>query len=412
MRDGRIVFPGGASYRILVLPAVETMTPELLEKIGTLVRDGAVVAGPPPLKSPSLENYPGCDLKVKALAGELWGGSNAPARTTIRNVGKGRIVWGGEIQRTAAGELYPSYGIVSALLDQDGAGPDFSSSGAFRYTHRTLPEREVYFVSNRTDLTVTETCIFRDGTRAAELWDAVTGEIRPLAGGIRTDRGATLDVRLEPYQSCFVVFDKNGRSADEPDPKIPDFPAYRTIMAVDGPWTVAFDPKWGGPERIVFDRLEDWSKRPEDGIRHYSGTAVYSRELELPEAGTVPAGSKLFLDLGTVREIARVRLNGQDLGIVWTAPWRVEITEVVRPRENRLEIEVANLWPNRLIGDEELPDDGIQKGRWPDWLLKGTPRTSGRYTFTTNRYYKKGDPLLPSGLLGPVSVLSAAGAAR
>jgi hypothetical protein len=132
----------------------------------------------------------------------------------------------------------------------------------------------------------------------------------------------------------------------------------------------------------------------------------------LKTADECQGASKLFLDLGDVREIARVRLNGKDLGVVWTSPWRVEITAVVRPRGNRLEIEVANLWPNRLIGDERLPDDGVREGRWPDWLLNGTPRTSGRFTFTTNRFYKKDDPLLPSGLLGPVSVLSEAGAGR
>jgi len=412
VRDGRIVFPGGASYRILVLPAVQTMTPELLEKIGTLVRDGAVVAGTPPLQSPSLVDYPECDRREKALAEDIWGGFAPPSRTTARRVGRGRILWGGELAKIAQGEIYPSYGIVAAFLDQDGVRPDFTASGAFRYTHRTLPDREIYFVSNRTDLAVTENCVFRDGTRAAELWDAVSGEIRPLRGAVPTDRGISIEIRLEPYGSCFIVFAKNGAAAAGADPILPDFPVFRMIGSLDGPWIVAFDPKWGGPERIVFDRLEDWSKRPEAGIRYYSGRAVYSRVFDLPAAGAVSAGSKIVLDLGTVKDLARVRLNGKDLGVVWTAPWRVEITAAARARDNRLEIEVANLWPNRLIGDEELPDDGVRGGRWPDWLLNGTPRTSGRFTFTPNRSYKKGDLLLPSGLLGPVTIAAAAGGVR
>lgn len=407
VRDGRIVFPGGASYRILVLPAVQTMTPELLEKIGMLVREGAVVAGTPPLKSPSLVDYPECDRRVKALAEDIWGGFTPPSRTAVRRIGRGRVLWGGEFAKVAQGEIYPSYGIVAAFLDQDGVRPDFTASGAFRYAHRTLPEREIYFVSNRTDLTVTEKCVFRDGTRAAELWDAVSGRTRPLAGAVPTDRGISIEIRLEPYESCFVVFAKNGVTGAGADPGLPDFPVFRSIGSLDGPWTVSFDPKWGGPERIVFDRLEDWSKRPEDGIRYYSGRAVYSRAFDLPDEGAASAGSRLVLDLGEVKDLARVRLNGKDLGVVWTAPWRVEITTAARARDNKLEIEVANLWPNRLIGDEALPDDGAQGGRWPDWLLNGTPRTSGRFTFTSSRLYKKDDPLLPSGLLGPVTIAAA-----
>jgi hypothetical protein len=202
---------------------------------------------------------------------------------------------------------------------------------------------------------------------------------------------------------------------------------------------VSFDPKWGGPESVVFEKLEDWTKRPEEGIRHYSGTAIYWKTFDLPQnvfeksnspsrkAGgsdarasgeglcplsgpdrpTLPKGSvnfrtrsqgsgvrgkesgrRLYIDLGTVQSIARVRLNGHNLGIVWTAPWRVEITDAVKPTGNKLEIDVVNLWPNRLIGDAGLPPEK-------------------RYTVTNVQTYKKDSPLLPSGLLGPVSVMAA-----
>ena len=115
---------------------------------------------------------------------------------------------------------------------------------------------------------------------------------------------------------------------------------------------------------------------------------------------------KIYLDVGEIKGMASVRLNGKEQGVVWTAPWQVEITDAVRQQDNRLEIEVANLWPNRLIGDEKMPDDGIKNGKWPDWLLEGTPRTSGRFTFTTKRFYKKDSPLLPSGLFGPVRIVA------
>jgi hypothetical protein len=138
-----------------------------------------------------------------------------------------------------------------------------------------------------------------------------------------------------------------------------------------------------------------------DGIHFYSGEAHYKKTFDMPGVTT---GGKLYLDLGVVKDIARVRLNGKDLGVVWTAPWQVDITNVVRAKGNQLDITIANRWPNRLIGDERLPDDGIRDGKWPEWLLKGEPRPTKRYTFTTYKHYTKASPLLPSGLLGPVRV--------
>ena len=180
-------------------------------------------------------------------------------------------------------------------------------------------------------------------------------------------------------------------------------------MTFTGPWKVSFDPAWGGPAEVQFDSLSDWSGHPDDGIRHYSGSATYAIQFDLPRAQRGTAGSELWLDLGTVRNMARVSLNGKELGILWTAPWRIRIDQRLKEKGNRLEIEVVNLWINRLIGDEREPWDGIEKGRWPDWLLNGEPRPTNRYTFTTHRFYKQGDPLVESGLIGPVKILSFAG---
>jgi len=412
VKDGRVVFPGGASYRILVLPAVETMTPELLAKIGSLVEAGADVVGGPPLKSPSLENYPACDEAVAARAGALWGSREIPARATGRAHGQGRIHWGGElaVKRLAGAPdprtdaLYPEYAATAALLERLGTRPDLTASGSIRYNHRSLPDREVYFISNRTGDAVADVCVFRDGTPAAELWDAVTGETRPLRNLTRRDGGMALPVELEPCQSFFVVFDRKGTAVPDSTGVAQDFPDHEAVMTLSGPWTVAFDSAWGGPERIVFDRLDDWSKREEEGIRHYSGIATYSMTFDLPGSKAASKDRDLCLDLGVVKNLARVRLNGRDLGVVWTAPWRVRISDAVREKGNRLEIEVANLWINRLIGDESEPWDGAEDGQWPVWLLEGKPRPSRRFTFTTHRFYKKDDPLVGSGLLGPVRV--------
>ncbi len=435
---GRVVFPGGASYRLLVLPAVETMTPGLLAKIESLVAAGAAVVGRPPCKSPSLEDYPACDARVAALAENLWGGRAVPAKPVRRAHGLGSIFWGGELSPAVSSDpataiLYPDYAATAAVLEEMGAQPDFAATGSIRSTHRSLPDREIYFISNRTSGTVTDTCVFRDGTENGELWDAVTGEMRPLGGFHRVSGGVSLLVRLEPHQSFFIVFAKAGpgteyrpasaaeanagdavasRNGGPTGPRsgpggaaADDFPDLENMMTIDGPWGVSFDPAWGGPASIIFVGLDDWSKRPEDGIRHYSGIATYSKAFDLPEARALSKSDKLYLDLGEVRNMARVRLNGRDLGVVWTAPWRVTIPGALRTKGNRLEIEVANLWVNRLIGDESEPWDGVENGRWPAWLVEGRPRPTRRFAFTTHRFYKAGDPLLPSGLLGPVRIL-------
>ena len=405
VRNGRIVFPSGVSYRVLVLPSMDTMTPELLAKVESLLRSGAVIVGEPPRKSPSLVGYPQCDRQVRTLAEVIWGGLTPPGSMTPRRYGSGKIYWGGGLSATAPGELYPGYAAVANVLEQEGLVEDFSTSAPFRYTHRSVPGRELYFVSNRSGEAVTAPALFRDGTSSAELWDAVTGRITRIAARRGERKGpAEVTLRLDAHQSAFVVFyerelpgflDRQGSDDSRPRERRLD---------VAGPWTVAFDPAWGGPARIQFSELSDWSRRPEDGIRYYSGVARYATSFDLPESASTGAVRDWVLDLGVVKNLARVRLNGRDLGVVWTAPWEVRITGIVGPARNELEVEVANLWANRLIGDEQYPDDGVQGGQWPEWILNGTPRPSPRFTFTTHRFYKKGDPLQPSGLLGPVTI--------
>jgi hypothetical protein len=181
-----------------------------------------------------------------------------------------------------------------------------------------------------------------------------------------------------------------------------------------GSWEVQFDPKWGGPAQpVVFEHLDDWSKRPEEGIRFYSGAAIYRKRFTLPDSMRLTdPGSRLVLDLGRVAVVAEVRLNGRDLGILWKAPFRVDVTEALKPGANTLEIKVVNLWINRMIGDEHLPEDSDRNPNgtlkaWPAWLAEGKPSPSGRYTFTSWRLWKKGDPLAESGLLGPVRLQAA-----
>lgn len=412
IKNKQIIFPGGASYRILVLPKVETMTPELLEKIESLVRDGATVWGDPPKKSPSLTNYPECDRKVKELAESIWAVSERPIELTERLLGQGSIWWDGEnaMFRSDKKELidpavlYPDYNETVRIIQKKRVLPDFSSGGSIRYTHRSLPDRDIYFISNRTDMIVADTCLFRDGSKNAELWDAVTAKIEPLLCFIAKNGSIAVPVRLEPFQSYFVVFYHSKRTDNKTFPVSEMFRDKETIKRLDGKWSVAFDTTWGGPANIQFDSLYDWTKRTEEGIRYYSGIAVYRKSFDLPDNEIPSKKSDYYLELGTVKNLAHVKLNGKDLGIVWTTPWHVNITDVLKSKENRLEIHVANLWINRLIGDETQPWDGVKNGKWPEWLVNGTPRESKRFTFTTHRFYKKDDPLVESGLLGPVMI--------
>ena len=240
----------------------------------------------------------------------------------------------------------------------------------------------------------------------AELWNPVTAEIKPVRSTMTGLRGARLMVRLDPWQSYFVIFYNSPRKENFRFADTTDFPVKNEVMHLNGPWKLDFSKKWGGPGEVVFDTLCDWSERPEEGIRYFSGTVPYSIDFSLPENIEIKEPNTIYLDLGKVMNIARVKLNGKDLGVIWTSPMEVKITNALKRQGNHLEIEVANLWVNRLIGDESKPWDGVENGKWPDWLVNGTPRTSGRFTFTTHHYYKKDDKLAPSGLIGPVRILT------
>jgi hypothetical protein len=399
VKDGNVTFPSGASYRLLTLPAFETMTPALLKKITELVSDGATVIGLPPKKSPSLSGYPACDGEVQTLAQKLWGDANPPATLAVRPFGKGKIIWGEELKTKADG-LYPHYDVTAGILS-DAVAPDFlSSTGQIRYMHRTGGgdgDVDIYFVSNRTDKAAEAVCNFRITGKEPERWHPVTGKICALPEYAEADGLTSIPLKFDVYEGYFIVFRNKARKPAHPA----NFPESKPLATLDAPWTVSFDARWGGRESVIFDRLHDWTTDPDAGIKYYSGTAFYRQSFDLPG---YEQGKALYLDLGKVKNIARVRLNGKDLGVVWTAPWRVDISHAVKAENNALEIEVVNLWPNRLIGDEQFPYDGPEDGRWPEWLLEGRPRTGGRYTFASYRHYTKDSPLFESGLTGPVTV--------
>jgi hypothetical protein len=393
--DNKLVFPSGATYRLLVLPRWETMTLPMLTKIRDLVRDGLTVVGLPPSKAPGLTDYPLNDQQIQELAQELWGASDVPEQMTERPFGNGKIIWGSALI-TKVDNLYAPYDITSSVLAQMDIPEDFVTDMSVRYTHRTADNCDIYFVSNRTDQTITGSCNFRITGQSPELWDPITGDKRSLPEFTVNGKYTNVPLQLEPYQSYFVVFTHQTGTPLAGK----NFPETILVKTLDQPWEVTFDPALGGPGKVTFNQLTDWALHSIEGIKYYSGTAVYQQTFNF-----TPTSGSVFLDLGTVKVMARVWLNGNDLGVRWTAPFRVDITDAVKAGNNELKIEVVNLWPNRLIGDEHQPADGIQNGQWPEWVLNHTARpSSGRVAFTTYHSYAPDAPLLESGLIGPVGI--------
>jgi hypothetical protein len=378
VKKGKIVFDGGTSYSIMVLPKFETMTPKLLKKITELVKAGATVIGCPPVKSPSLTNYPQCDGEVKKLAKKLWGSLEYPKELTKRKYGRGAVYWGGAKPEG----LYPEYDSTVSVLKQMGVSEDFISTGPVRYAHRTTNKQEIYFVANRSGQSIQADCTFRVSKSKPQLWDPVTGKSRMLPQYKCDGDLTTILLEFAPHESFFVIFPR--KASKQPAIAEANFPKAVPVATFQGPWQVSFDPKWGGPEKVTFDELYDWSKSEDDDIKFYSGIATYRKSFVRPES--LRQDSKVWLDLGKVENIARVTLNDKDLGVVWCAPWRIDITDAIKAGNNDLVIEVANLWPNRLIGDADKPE-------------------SERFTWTIlDHPYNAKSELLPSGLLGPVQL--------
>jgi hypothetical protein len=227
-----------------------------------------------------------------------------------------------------------------------------------------------------------------------------------------------IPLEFDDAQSFFIIFRNKSKSLKVAEGN--NFPSLRQVMIISHPWFVKFDTVWGGPSKpVLFSKLEDWTTSPEPGIKYFSGTAVYNTSFDFPVSANKNKSANYFLDLGVIKHVARVILNHKDLGILWTAPWKIMIPgNLLLSKNNELQIEVTNVWANRLIGDEQQPSDcewmpgqyfydsGKYLKEFPDWFLKKQPRPSkGRYCFTTWNYFTKDSPLVSSGLIGPVRII-------
>lgn len=405
VKNGRIVLPDGMSYRLLVLQNCVSPVPEIARRVGgyqslavspipskamsvevikklrELVHDGATIIGAPPEKAAGLKDYPKSDAEVQSIAAEIWGDLDGTNRTE-RRFGKGRVIWGKTPRE---------------VLLAGGVQPDFTFPGQdeqpdnFDYVRRTSGDAEIYFVINRKNQPATENFTFRVTGKQPELFDPVSGGIQPANAFRQADGCTTLPLEFDRFGSYFVVFRK---IAHEIAGKVErNFPTRIQLQNLDGAWNVAFDPAWGGPSSVEFSDLTSWTQRPEAGIKFYSGKATYQKTFDLSDTGKAQARShktkRLYLDLGAVKEVAEVRLNGKKLGILWCYPWRVEITKAVKPTGNVLEVDIINLWPNRVIGDLNQPKE------------KRLTKTHDAFRFDM---LTKKTTLIESGLLGPVTL--------
>ena len=385
IKDGQIVVPGGIEYRVLVLPDHKVLSMAVLEKVEYLLRQGAHVIGYKPEGSVSMVG--GEQKQFHQLADKIWG--KDVTEKGEKKYGKGLLAWG-----TTAREY-----LLSKDIPVDFNVAESESKTDFDYVHYTIAGNNIYFVTNQTIERQTLNCQFRISGFRPELWDALTGEIREAKAFSQKAGITTVPLTLESYGAIMVVFnspiDKNRQGTEERN-----YTDYKNIKTIAGEWIVNFDPKWGFfnstqskvPGEFIFSELIDWSKHSDEGIKYYSGTAVYNKIFNVdfePQKD-----KKYFLQLESVKDvgIAMVKINGKDKGVLWTKPFRIGISNELQKGKNTLEIKVVNSWYNRVVGDEMSPD------------RKRFTSTNIAVRNNNNGKFQRVIPLESSGLLGPVTI--------
>jgi hypothetical protein len=363
---GKLAAPSGASYRVLYLGGTShKMTLPVLRRIAELAESGATIVGQAPTGSPSLsDDFAEC----AALVNKLWSGQ------PVTETGRGRVIAGGDVE---------------AALARIGVAPDFTyakpqADSEVLFVHRRLDNGDVYFVNNRRNRAEKIEARFRVTGRAPEIWRADTGSAEPVSFRVEGEH-TVVPLEMAAEDSFFVVFRKPATAQSATVTK----PAYAPVGELMGPWDVAFQKGRGAPAAIKLTSLESLSEHADAGVKYFSGISTYTKSFTLPKG--VKSGGTVLLDLGQVGDLAEVKVNGRSVGTVWHAPYRIDIGQAVKRGANTLEVKVANLWVNRLIGDAQ---PGAEK-----------------VTFTTIPTYQASAPLRPSGLIGPVRLLAASGAA-
>jgi len=361
-KDGQLATPSGMRYRVLALdPHSQEMSLPVLKKIRDLVQAGAIVAGPKPKGTPSLSDDP---KEFQSIADLLWGSGGG------NSVGKGRV-----FGDKSLGDVLISINVVA---DFDYTKPLADTNVLF--VHRKLADGDLYFVDNRNDRDESLDASFRVTGKEAELWHADTGSMQPASFTIANGR-ITVPLHLEPWGTVFVVFRKPAKNSSRTLPKNVE----TTLATIEGPWDLSFEPNLGAPAKITVGRLTSWSENSDEGVKYFSGQGTYSKTVDVP-ADWLTKGEHVWLDLGDVKNLAQVLVNGKSLGIVWKTPYRVDVTSALKSGKNQIEITVTNVWVNRIVGDRQ-------------------PNVTKTYTFTSPKFYKADSKLVASGLLGPVRLI-------
>lgn len=363
VKEGRVVTPSGMSYRILFAPPeVTRLTLPALEKIRDLVAAGAVLVAPRPLGGLGQGSN---DSQIAALADQVWG--QDPIGPAGRALGAGKV-----------------YASLQDALRAEKIAPDQSLTAApdadLLSLHRQTADADIYFVSNQKDRPEAISARFRVTGKAPEIWRATNATMEP-ASFVAGDGATETSLRLEPHEAVFVVFRKPTALKAFTAPA----KTTKTLTAVGGPWRLSFGPGLAAPAPTRLDQLTSWTASSDPAMKYYSGSATYQTRVDVPR-GSLRRGQRHYLDLGQVRELASVSINGKSAGLTWHAPYKVDVTGLLRPGRNDVSIRVVNLWRNRLIGDK-------QPGVKP-------------VTMAPMAFYGPASPLFDSGLLGPVNLVA------
>lgn len=392
--DGRMVLPDGMSYRVLVLPRINRMRPELLRKLRELVHGGVTLVGPKPIASPSLQGgQEEADREVQTLANEIWGDLDGAQRNK-HYYGKGLVTWGLPLEQVlglvtpqqvnpVTGQLPTSFAEASIQLPRDA---EFAAplDTEIAWIHRRTSDADFYFVANRTDQPVDVQARFRISGKEAELWHPDSGRMEP-AEFHTAGKLTTVPLQLAERQAVFVVFRTPTSSESRSLP-----PTQKaTISSIDGPWDVRFPADLGAPDTIQLPNLQSWTDHPDPGVKYFSGTATYTTTFAI-DSDALPPPAPLLLELGAVKDLAEVFVNGKRIGALWKPPYQIDVTDALAPGSNQLEIKVTNQWTNRLAGDRAVePEQRV--------LSQSVPRRIR---------YGRSRPMQPAGLLGPVKLSS------
>ena len=362
--QGEITTPGKVTYRILGLNQNSRhMSLAVLQAIHKLVMEGASVAGPKPTNDPSLADN---QTEFHSLANELFGNGHG-----VHHVGKGTVYAGMSVSEALAGmHVSPDFSYVATL-----------PGATLKFIHRKLANGDIYFVDNRGDNAATAEATFRVTGMVPWLWHSETGKITPVSYTMANGR-TSIPLHLGPWGSVFVVFRGHAtRSSWLAPAKV-----KKHLATIHGPWKVTFPPNWGAPPSITLNKLASWSDNSNSGVKYFSGIGTYTKTIQAP-ASWFQHGAHIWINLGKVKNLAEVTVNGKPLGVVWHTPYKVDATSALHPGSNTLTIKVADAWVNRLIGDQQ-------------------PNAAKKYTFSDYHPYTAKSPLLPSGLLGPVTIHS------